>query len=115
VNETLSLLASGTGTILNATDADVSLAAAEPGRTGHAGPGADVVLLNLSMLVMFVVAAVAYAPDGRVVAAAPAGFGSLVGTNLNDTTTPADFNKWRTSVHTTSWPRTSRASRSAFR
>ena len=91
VNETLALFASGTGTLLNATDVDVSGAAAELGRTGLAGSAADAVLLNISRSAAFVVDAVAYAPDGRVLAAAPARFGSLVGTNLTDARTPADF------------------------
>ena len=91
VNETLALFAGGSGTLLNATDADVSQAAARLGRTGLAGPAADAILLNVSRSAGFVVDAVTYGPDGRVAAAAPARYSSLVGTNLTDATTPADF------------------------
>lgn len=93
VNETLTLFVERAGTLLDATDSNVSQAAAELGRTGLAGSAADAVLLNLSRSAGFVIDAVAYAPDGRVVAAAPAKYGSLVGTNLTDATTPADFYK----------------------
>ena len=91
VNATLALFAAGTGTVLNTIDADVSQAAAALGQTGPAGPAADAALLNLSRSGTFVVDALTYGPDGRVAAAAPARYSSIVGTNLADATTPADF------------------------
>ncbi len=89
--ETLTLFSAGTQTLLDETSANVSRAAVELGRTGLAGSAADAVLANLSGSAVFVIDAITYNAEGRVVAVEPDGFASLVGANLMGPTTPPDF------------------------
>ena len=89
--ETLTLFSAGTQTLLDETSANVSRAAVELGRTGLAGSAADAILANLSGSAVFVIDAITYNAEGRVVAVEPDGFASLVGANLMGPTTPPDF------------------------